>query len=212
MNKFLSLILLVFVYCSCNAQKLNYGIEVGYLSNNLSVDKYQSKSKNGFLIGSLVEMDINKRFSIESGISFTRRAGKIKGDYLLGTELSKVEFSQMDYLRIPLTAGYKFKIHDFSIRPGIGAYYAVGINGDSFVSGIDNFGQPYEARVSTFSNGYGKPYRPCNRNDAGLLFSLNANYRHIGIKLSYDVALTNTSYYGNGKHRSLIVSLAYWLK
>lgn len=212
MKKIFLITILVFVHVFCNAQILNYGIETGYVNNHLSVDNYKSKSKSGFMIGGLVELEFNNKISIESGISFVRRAGEVSGDHLLESELSRIKFSQMDYLRIPLTVGYKFKMHDISLRPGVGGYYAVGINGDSFVSGTDKFGQPYEARVGTFSNGYGKPYRPCNRNDAGLLFSLNANYRHVGINLSYDMALTNTSYYGNGKHRSLIVSLAYWLK
>lgn len=212
MKRLFFFILLVFVHYCCNAQKLNYGIEVGYLNNYLSVDNYQSKSKNGFLVGGLVEINPIKGVTVESGISFLRKAGEIKGPHLLGSELSKIKLSQMDYLRIPLTVGYKFRFSDFSIRPGIGGYYAVGINGDSFVSGIDKFGQPYEARVSTFSDGYGKPYRPCNRNDAGVIFSLNANYKHFGIRLNYDMALTTASYYGDGKHRSFIISLAYWFK
>ena len=59
----------------------------------------------------------------------------------------------MNYLHIPLMAGYKFDLgKNFSIKPEVGGYFAVGINGDSFVKGVDNFDQPYEARVNTFSN------------------------------------------------------------
>lgn len=212
MNKLLCTLLLIFVHCMCNAQRLNYGVEIGYLNNRLAVNEYSSKSKNGFLIGGVIDLTLKNNISFESGISFVRKSGEISGDKLLGTEISHIKFSQMDYLRIPLSIGYYFKIKEFSIRPGFGAYYAIGINGDSFISGVDNFGQPYEARVSTFSNGYGKPYRPCNRNDMGLSFSINTTYRHIGIKVGYDLGLTTASYYGNGKQHSLIISAAYWFK
>lgn len=212
MKKIIFAFFLIFACCVCNAQKFNYGVEIGYLNNRLAVDEYRSKAKSGFLAGALVEMDIINVISIESGLSFVRRAGEITGDNILGTKISKIKYSQLDYLRIPLTVGYKFNIHDFSIRPAVGGYYAVGIHGDSFISSVDDYGQPFESRISTFSNSRDYPYRPCNRNDAGLLFSLNAKYKHFGINLSYDLGLTTTSYYGNGKNRSFIVSLAYWLK
>jgi len=112
----------------------------------------------------------------------------------------------MDYLRVPITIGYKFKTKQFSICPVFGAYYAIGITGDSFISGTDDFGQPYESRISTFSNKYGMSYRPCNRNDVGLTYSISAGYRHFGLKVGYDMGLTTASYYGNGKQRSLSVS------
>ncbi len=213
MNKLLCTLILIVVSCVvCNAQKFNYGVEIGYLNNRLAVSEYTSTSKSGFLIGGIINLSLRNNISFESGISFVRKAGEISGDKLLGTRLALIKFSQMDYLRIPLSVGYKFKMKEFSVCPGFGPYYAIGISGDSFISGNDDFGQPFESRVSTFSNGYGRPYRPCNRNDFGLSFSLNAVYRHIGVKVGYDLGLTNTSYYGNGKQRSFIVSLAYLIK
>ena len=40
----------------CNAQRLNYGVEIGYLNNRLAVNEYSSKSKNGFLIGGVIDL------------------------------------------------------------------------------------------------------------------------------------------------------------
>ncbi len=212
MNKLLFTLLLIFASCVCNAQKLNYGVEIGYLNNRLAVDEYSSTAKNGFLVGGVINLSLRNNISLESGLSFVRKAGEISGNKLLGTRISHIKFSEMDYIRIPLSIGYKFNIKEFSTCPEFGPYYAIGINGDSFISGSDDFGQPYESRVSTFSNGYGKPYRPCNRNDFGLSFALNTIYRHIGIKVGYDLGLTNTSYYGNGKQRSFSVAVEYWIK
>ena len=122
----------------------------------------------------------------------------------------------MNYLQIPLMAGYKFDLgKHFSIKPEAGGYFAVGINGDSMVTGMDSFNQPYEARVNTFSttpSTYGiAPYRPSNRADGGLAFALNVNYRHFTVKAEYDLGLATSTFYGNGKQRTLSVSLAYWL-
>lgn len=212
MNKLLCIICLIFAHCICNAQKLSYGVEVGYLNNRLAVNEYSSKSKSGFLIGGVVNLSLRNDITFESGISFVRKAGDISGNKLLGTDVSRIKFSQMDYLRLPILIGYKFKIGEFSVCPGIGPYFAIGINGDSFISGADGYGQPYEALVSTFSGGYDKPYRPCNRSDIGLSYSVNARYRHVGIKVGYDMGLTTTSYYGNGKQGSFICSIGYWIK
>ena len=56
MNKLLCTLLLIFVHCMCNAQRLNYGVEIGYLNNRLAVNEYSSKSKNGFLIGGVIDL------------------------------------------------------------------------------------------------------------------------------------------------------------
>lgn len=209
----LILTLLVFVYCIGNAQKLNYGLEAGYIYNHLSVSQYKSSDRNGFKVGGLIDFTLNNNLSFESGLSYIRKGGSTYGNSLLGTDVSKIKFSSMDYLQIPLMIGYKFNLHqNFTIIPEAGIYYAVGLQGDTYITDIDSFEQPYEARVSTFSDGYGKPYRPCNRNDVGLSVSVNISYKHVGIKLGYDMGLTTATYYGNGKHSTLSMSAIYWIK
>ncbi len=122
----------------------------------------------------------------------------------------------MDYLQSPLMIGYKVNLgNGFSLKPEVGGYFAVGVNGDSFVTGINNFNQPYEARVNTFSTTESSdgvaPFRPTHRADAGLDFTLNFNYRHFTLKAEYDLGLASATVYGNGKQRALSVSLAYWI-
>lgn len=209
----LILTLLVFVYCYGNAQKLNYGLESGYLYNNLSVYEYSSSGRNGFKIGGLIGLSLKNKIALESGAQYVRKGGETYGSYLLGTPISKIKYSSMDYIQIPIAIGYIFDFdRNFHLKPQIGGYYAVGIGGDSFITGIDAYGQPYESRVSTFSSGYDKPYRPCNRNDAGFSFAIELSYQHVGLKLNYDMALTNATYYGNGRHRTLSASVFYWIK
>ncbi len=112
----------------------------------------------------------------------------------------------MNYLQLPLMIGYKANLGSgFSIKPEVGGYFAVGVGGNSFVTGMDNFDQPYEARVNTFSHSDSydgvAPFRPCHRADGGLSFALNVNYHHFTIKAEYDLGLTSATIYGSGKQR-----------
>ena len=131
---------------------------------------------------------------------------------MMNTAVSAIKFAEMDYLQIPVMVGYLFNVgNGFYLKPELGAYLAVGINGDLFVTGLDSFNQPYEKRVRTFSGANGVSYRPCNRVDGGLSFAINAKWHHIGLKAEYDLGLATASYYGNGKQRCLSASIIYWL-
>ncbi|MDE6228437.1 MAG: PorT family protein [Muribaculaceae bacterium] len=198
------------------AQKWNFGVEAGYVNSTLAVEEYESSARSGFKVGLDAEYTLGNHISFESGLAYIRKGAITSDNNMLGTGISSIKFAEMDYLQIPLMAGYKFELgNQFCIKPEVGGYFAVGVNGDSFVTGVDAFNQPYEARVRTFSNTDSKngvaPFRPCNRADGGLAFALNLNYRHFALKAEYDLGLATATYYGNGKQRSLSVSLAYWL-
>lgn len=201
---------------SGHAQAWNFGVEAGYVNNTLAVEEYESRPRNGFKFGVNAEYTLGNHVSFESGLAYIRKGATTSGDNMWSSRISSIKFAEMNYLQIPLMAGYKFDLgKHFSIKPEVGGYFAVGINGDSFVTGVDNYNQPYEARVNTFShtdsmNGVA-PFRPCNRADGGLAFALNLNYRHFTLKAEYDLGLATATYYGNGKQRTLSVSLAYWL-
>lgn len=205
-----------FVHCACSAQKLNYGIEAGYVHNRLAVDEYTSTPRSGFLVGGVIDLTLKNDITFESGVSYIRRGGKVSGKQILGTGINSVKFNQMDYIRIPVLIGCNFHAHGVTLRPGVGGYFAVGVHGNSMISGFDPFMQPFGAGVSTFSGsssmGIGTTYRPCDRVDAGMVFSLSAKYRHIGLRLNYDLGMMSTSIYGSGKHRSVLISVAYWFK
>ncbi len=201
---------------SVSAQKWNFGVEAGYVNNTLAVEEYESTARNGFKFGTNAEFTLSNHISFESGLAYIRKGATTSGDNILSKRISSIKFAEMNYLQIPLMVGYEANLGSgFSIKPEVGGYFAVGLNGDSFVTGIDNFNQPYETRVNTFSttesrNGVA-PFRPCNRIDGGLAFALNVNYRHFTLKAEYDLGLATTTYYGNGKQRTFSVSLGYWL-
>lgn len=197
---------------SMMGQSWNVGVEAGYVDNTLAVKEYKSTGRNGFKLGGEVEYTLGNRISFESGLAYIRKGGGTSGKNMWGSEITSVKFEEMNYLQIPLMVGYKFGLGSkFSIKPEVGAYYAVGVGGHTFVSGTDAFGQVYEKRVSTFSGAEGVPYRPCNRNDGGLAFALNLSYRHFTVKAEYDLGLATATYYGDGKQRTFSVSLAYWI-
>lgn len=194
------------------AQTWNFGIEAGYVNSDLSVSESSAKSRNGFKFGANAEFTLRNNLSLESGVSFIRKGATVTGDNMMNTAVSSIKLAEMDYLQIPVMAGYRFNVgNGFYLKPELGAYLAVGINGDSFVTGLDPFNQPYEKRVRTFSGANGVSYRPCNRVDGGLSFAINAKWHHIGLKAEYDLGLATASYYGNGKQRCLSASIIYWL-
>ncbi|MDE6534874.1 MAG: PorT family protein [Muribaculaceae bacterium] len=214
----LKLAVIMFAACPLSgmAQKWNFGVEAGYVNSTLALKDYDASARSGFKVGANAEFTLRNHISFESGLAYIRKGAEIKGDKIGHTSISSIKFAEMNYLQIPLMAGYKFNLaKDFSIKPEVGGYFAVGLNGHSFVTGLDSFNQPYEARVSTFSHTFITdgiaPYRPCDRADGGLAFALNLNYRHFTLKAEYDLGLATATYYGNGKQRTLSVSLAYWL-
>lgn len=197
-----------------NANPWNFGVEAGYARTTLDVSEYNASPRNGFKVGVLADYTLPCNFTFGAGIAYIRKGATVSGEHMHGYDIDRVEFAEMDYLQLPVTfLGYNFKFGSFSIKPAVGAYVAVGVNGDSFVTGHDSFNQPYTARVCTFSGESSSPnrssYRPCDRVDGGLTFALNVAYKHFGIKAEYDLGLVNSTHYGNGKQRSLSLSLVY---
>lgn len=197
------------------SQEWNFGAEAGFVHNRLKTEDYSSQPLNGFKFGVSANLILRNKIAFESGVSYIRKGGKVSfqeknGMYSQG--IQSIRFAQMDYIHVPLTIGYKINfLNQISIIPEAGGYFAVGVSGDSFVSRYDSFSQPYESRVSTFSNGYGKPYRPCNRVDGGLSFALKLKWSNYEIKATYDLGMATATYYGNGKLRTLSVTFGYWL-
>ena len=213
--KFVISILSILIPFCANTRNWNFGVEAGYLTNTMSVKEYKATARNGFRVGANAEYSFANQVTLTSGIDYLRKGVSVNGTKLLYTRISRVKLSEMDYLQIPITMGYKFYVGSaVSIRPHIGGYYAVGIAGDSFVTGTDAFGQPNEKRVRTFGttdDNIGDSFRPCNRNDAGLVFGAEFAWMHFGLNLEYDLGLVTASYYGNGKQRTFSVTLTYWL-
>lgn len=195
------------------AQTWNFGIEAGYVNSDLSVGNYKAASRSGFKFGANADFTLHNNISFESELSYIRKGAIITGENIQNTAISSIKLAEMDYLQIPVMVGYKFNLsNEISLKPELGGYFAVGINGDSFVTGVDSFNQPYEKRVRTFSGANGVPYRPCNRVDGGLSFAINAKWHHIGVKVEYDLGIATSSFYGNGKQRCLSTAIIYWIQ
>ncbi len=198
------------------AQKWNFGIEAGYVNNTLAVEEYESTARNGFKFGANTEYTLGNHISFESGVAYFRKGADLLIDYRNFIKIYSIQFSEMDYLQIPLMVGYKVEIgKGFSIKPEVGGYFSLGVGGNSFYTEYDNNNKPFDTRVKTFissvlPNKYPQ-YRGCNRADAGLSAALNINYRHFTLKAEYDLGLATTTYYGNGEQRTFSVSIGYWL-
>lgn len=125
------------------AQTWNFGIEAGYVNSDLSVSNYSAASRSSFKFGANVDFTIRNSISFESGLSYIRKGAIITGENIQNTAISSIKLAEMDYLQIPVMVGYKFNLsNEISLKPELGGYFAVGINGDSVVTGVDSFNQP----------------------------------------------------------------------
>ena len=95
---------------SSMAQKWNFGVEAGYVNNTLAVEEYESTARNGFKFGVNAEYTLSNNVSFESGLSYIRKGATTSGDNMWSSRISSIKFAEMNYLQIPLMAGYKFDL------------------------------------------------------------------------------------------------------
>lgn len=214
-KRILFISLSAFAFLQGYSQQWNFGVEAGYTRNNFHTDLHYS-AKNGFKVGALVQYSFPCSIELESGLAYERKGGVLDGMQNIHATISRIEANQMDYLQIPLLAGYRINLgKSFSILPQAGGYINTGIRGSGFISGTDFYGQPYTSATDIFkaysSSSYS--YRPFNRTDAGLAFALNLQYQHVRLKASYELGLSNVhSIYGTPRNRTFGLSVAYMLK
>lgn len=216
-KRFLFAILTAFGLSQHAYAQWSYGVEAGFIRNKFHIstnEHLQLDSHDGFKFGGVVEYTLKNHVSFESGLSFLRRGGKVHGKNLNYTAIDDIEFRSMYYLQVPLTIGYKFNLgKGFSVKPHLGYFYTVGVGGKSIVSSTDPNGLNHGVRVPTFASKTSTvPYRPCNRHTVGLNYALNLTYKVFTLKFNYDRALTQTTYYGDGEHRTFSVSAIFWIK
>lgn len=100
------------------AQTWNFGVEAGYVNSDLSVSESSAKSRNGFKFGANAEFTLRNNLSLESGVSIIRKGATVTGHNMMNTAVSSIKFAEMDYLQIPVMAGYLFNVAMFLSETG----------------------------------------------------------------------------------------------
>lgn len=126
-KRILFISLSAFAFLQGYSQQWNFGVEAGYTRNNFHTDLHNS-AKNGFKVGALVQYSFPCSIELESGLAYERKGGMLDGMQNIHATISRIEANQMDYLQIPLLAGYRINLgKSFSILPQAGGYINTGI-------------------------------------------------------------------------------------
>lgn len=205
---------LLLLCASLYGQTWNCGIEAGYTRNKFHTSSLETKGQNGFKIGGVVNYNFRNDISLETGLAYEMKGGTLAGENIASQRIHEIKLMRMDYLNIPLLAGYKFHVGNaFSIMPQAGGYLNVGIGGYGFMSGTDPYEQPYTTRVDAFSTYQYSSYAPFNRIDAGILLAINLQYRKVRFKCAYGMGLNSIhSTYGSPNNRTLGASVIYMFR
>lgn len=198
---------------SVHSQNWNYGIEVGYTNNKFHTKSLSSKGQSGFKIGGIIDYNFKSNILIETGIAYERKGGILEGNNIASQKISQIEASNIDYLNIPVSVGYKMNIKNkILFIPQIGWFLNIGVQGSGLLSGMDNYNQPYTMGIDIFSTPSISQYRPFNRIDTGPIFCLNLQYKKVRLKCSYELGIKPIhSIYGSPQNRTVGASIAYIL-
>lgn len=189
----------------------SFGLEAGYIRSMFKSSELESSAKNGFKISGLAGYCFKNNLFLETGIAFQQKDGGLKREDIDFQCIQSVKLGKMNYLGIPLLAGYKAWIgKSLYILPQAGAYMNVGIGGSGTMTGVDRFGQPYEAGIDIFSAPTISIYSPFERIDAGMLFALSLQCRRFGLKLAYELGMNSVhGFFGSFRNRTWSTLLIY---
>lgn len=208
-----NIFLIAWLLCCMSAygQQWNYGIEIGYTNSGFHAHDINVRRGHGFKVGGVVDYTFMNNVLVETGLSYERKSGKIRGGQLASYAISEIEVHDMDYLSFPLSLGYAFHLsQDLVFIPQAGWYFSAGLRGSGFLSGKDSFGQPYTSAIDVFPASYDHQYRPFDRFDTGALFGVNVQYRKFRLKAYYELGVkTINPVYGNLRNGTAGASICY---
>lgn len=208
-----NIFLIAWLLCCMSAygQKWSYGIEIGYTNSGFHAHDINVRRGHGFKVGGVVDYTFMNNVLVETGLSYERKSGKIRGGQLVSYAISEIEVHDMDYLSFPLSLGYAFHLsQDLVFIPQVGWYFSAGLRGSGFLSGKDSFGQPYTSAIDVFPASYDRQYRPFDRFDTGALFGVNVQYRKFRLKAFYELGIkTINPVYGNLRNGTAGASVCY---
>lgn len=141
-----------------NRKQKEHGLYAGIVfSPDISTVKFQSIKKIGVSMGVLVGYQINKRISVESGVSWSIKNYYTDGKYFSTTRVytnSTAKIKKVDgvcnMIEIPLTIKYNLTTGktNFSTSAGLSSYL---IKNEKYNYTINNSGQQYQ-HSATYSN------------------------------------------------------------
>lgn len=199
----------------------NIGVDAGTAYNHMTTKELSlNRGHWGITAGVTGSYTFRNNVMLESGLRFTDKGS----DRLTGFDpqqtpfLASMTLNKLNYLEIPFMVGYKIRLSNrVSITPKVGAYYGIGVSGWGFIeNGFNTFGGrifPFEDNPITLGDGSQYTFGSYENLDGGFLFGMDLNIWQMTCRIAYGMSLEPVfnSYDSSNKHRTLSISVGYYL-
>lgn len=180
-----------------NAQGVNFGVRAGmnvataggdFKDERKDIADY--KSRVGFHVGVIADVELSEKFYLQPGLYFTTKGLKTEDKEGMGLGLK----CNLNYLELPILASYRFNLSDnVQWQINAGPYFAVGVGGKvkgTEFDGSDKFEYKYDA-FGVADEDSDEEKGGLKRFDAGLSFGTGITYNKIYFGIKYDLGLAN---------------------
>lgn len=210
-----------------NAQVVNFGVRAGMnvatAGGNFKdgiKDYMDFKSRVGFHVGVIADVELSEKFYLQPGLYFTTKGLKAEdkeGSYF------DIKYN-LNYLELPILASYRFNLSDnVQWQINAGPYFAVGVGGKVKETEFDSYeDKKFEYEYDAFGvadEDSDEEKGGLKRFDAGLSFGTGITYNKIYFGIKYDLGLANiadkkawTDENGKGqkiRNRNFAISVGY---
>ena len=188
---------MILISINANAQKEQVGISGGASFSNYSGSAKGNKTKAGFTIGAIANIDIGKKFIIQPGINFVQKGSRDKNNFLgIAANYSLTT----NHIEVPVNLMYT--ANGFFI--GAGPSFSFGISGKWK---YDIGGNKTEANVK-FGNGDGDDMKGFDiavnmilggflvKNSLFIAANYNLGFRNLDTGTSPNSRTVNSRYFG----------------
>lgn len=198
----------VFIFMTLCSSAQNIGIVAGFDRSGILSDDthYTSKGKFGVHLGCLLETSLMiDDIVLQTGLIYTQKGTKYETSYWIGYDEIKSDGKKsLNYLDIPLLAGYKHNFEKIGVYAVVGPMFSIALSGK--LKAYDPFSDSeYESRLKFdgkdhrridigFNIGTGVMIKERFRCGLNLCYGLT-NIEAIGIEQSNIVLQLNASYF-----------------
>lgn len=185
-----------------NAQSVSFGVRAGlnvanaggdFKDNEYFGEDYDFKSKIGFHVGVIADIELSQSFYLQPGLYFSTKGLKVEDKENDADYSEKMNYN-LNYLELPILASYRFNISDnIKWHINAGPYFALGVGGKMKVTATED-GKTTEEKYDAFGTEDENDEHikgGLKRFDAGLSFGTGISISKIYIGVKYDLGLAN---------------------
>jgi len=182
------------------AQDLSFGVKAGLNFSKFTGDvESGQKSKAGISLGAYADYNLSDMFAVEAGLQYEQKGGKWEEDDVKET-------TTINYFTIPVNARINLAMGDNTLYFLAGPTFGIGLSGKMKEE------DDGDTEESTLRFGSGED-DDITRMNVGFL--IGAGYElsnNIGVRLTYDIGLSNLSGDSKSKEKTGVLGIAVTYK